>query len=823
MRRPTLPIHARSAVLALTLAALANPSAGAQVLETSHPLLGMRPVPEGVGVNIHFYHGNENDLRMLEEGGLGIIRMDISWSGAETEAGKYDFSHYDRLVADMEARNIRILFIIDYGNPLYDGGLAPHTEEGRTAYARFCSALAGHFAGKPIIWELWNEPNIGFWKPEPKVEDYLAWCKAVVPAIREADPGACIIGPGTSGFPMTFLEDCFKGGYLELVHGVSVHPYRGSRQDPETARGDYDRLAAMIARYASEQGIMRDIPIISGEWGYTTTDIERELQGKYLPRQWLSNLSYGIPISIWYDWHDDGQDPKEREHNFGAVTWDYQPKPAYTAMKTLIRELAGYLPVGTVPTEKDGDFIAAFRKETAYKLAIWTTDEFSEIRLPDGLDAVSATDHQGQPVALPEGQVWRVTDAPIYLTLAENAPSWLGIFPLRAEAVQPAQAGAPQGVRIRFPVTNSAYKALTLQPVETDAEGIRGTWNSGETSLAPGASDVLIWQGTIARRDAPLLELPVAITCGAPGESSYTFKTHVSVPIANPLRATLGWRHDGMVVELASESAAPLDGQLLAEVDGKALPPVPVQLDAQQSQFFAFPSVTLSGGPKTAAVQLLDTNGDVAAELPPMTYALVDAVEFPVGQDAREVFRLWDEGEEERTIALQGVIVDAPGENPPFTKAVKVDYAIEPGWCFWQWGPKENPELPVPQPDKAMLWVHGAQFSDRILCRVTDATGQTFQTGGVQKTGDGWELVEMPLKGPMGHWGGADDGVIHAPLRWTSYYLQDPAKVASKGTVCLTGVVVAWKPEEAARYEGRNLAPALLRIFPNRCGQARTM
>lgn len=43
-----------------------------------------------------------------------------------------------------------------------------------------------------------------------------------------------------------------------------------------------------------------------------------------------------VPLSIWYDWHDDGQDPKEKEHNFGTVTWDYQPKPAYLAAQTLI-------------------------------------------------------------------------------------------------------------------------------------------------------------------------------------------------------------------------------------------------------------------------------------------------------------------------------------------------------------------------------------------------------------------------------------------------------------------------------------------------------
>ncbi len=796
MRQSSLYAFSAWAILTVLLAAFPAATAGAQgALHRYHPLLDMHPVPAGVGVNIHFYAGNEHDLALLEECGLGIVRMDISWAGAETSPGVYDFSQYDRLVADMEARGIRILFIIDYGNPLYDDGLAPHTDEGRAAYARFCSALAAHFADKPIIWELWNEPNISFWKPEPNVADYLAWCKAVVPAIREADPEACIIGPGTSGFPMDFLEACFEGGFLELVDGVSVHPYRGSRQGPETARRDYDRLAGMIHRYRTAQTIPRDIPIISGEWGYTTTDIPRELQGKFLPRQWLSNLAYGIPISIWYDWHDDGQEPNEREHNFGTVTWDYQPKPAYIAMKTLIAELDGYTPAGTFPMEKDSDFVAVFRKEFAYKLALWSTEASSELVLPEGLQAVRAVDHLGQPVETPTDRVWRVTDAPVYLTLSPDVPSWLGILPLEAAPVRPARAGRELDVSIPFVVTCSAPDSLELLSEETDLPGVAGRWRSDSTSLAPGAVEQLVWQGTITRRDATEVEVPVAITVRGSDGASHTFRMNVTVPVANPLKMALGWRHDGMFIELDSPSDVPLKGELRVEAGGKALPAVPVELGGNQSRRYPVPEVTLIGGPQTVSAQLLGENADIVAEIPPMTYALVDAVDGPVGQDAREAYRLWDEGEETREIELTGEIVDAPGDSPPFPRAVRVNYAVKPGWCFWQWGPKGDPELPVPLPDKVMLWVHGPNFGDHMLCRVVDASGQTFQTASVSKTRDGWELVELSLERPAGHWGGADDGVVHPPLRWTSYYLQDPARIASTGATCLTGVVAAWSPE----------------------------
>lgn len=60
--------------------------------EKLHPALQMLTVPARLGVNIHFYEGNKNDLSMLKESGVGIVRMDISWGSVEKTKGKYDFA-----------------------------------------------------------------------------------------------------------------------------------------------------------------------------------------------------------------------------------------------------------------------------------------------------------------------------------------------------------------------------------------------------------------------------------------------------------------------------------------------------------------------------------------------------------------------------------------------------------------------------------------------------------------------------------------------------------------------------------------------------------
>lgn len=387
-----------------------------------HPELRMKPVPQGLGVNIHFYQGNETDLSMIEASGMGVIRMDISWDHAEKTPGVYDFSQYDQLVRDMEALGIRILFIIDYGNTLYDEGIAPHTDAGRLASANFCAALAERYAAKHIIWELWNEPNLDqFWKPEPDVDAYMAWCHTVVPAIRQADPDACIIAPAVSRVDRTFLRGCFERGLLDLVDGISVHPYRSPDQGPESALKEYGSLEKMIDDF--KPAGRGTIPIISGEWGYTSKELSPELQGKYLARQWLANLAAAVPVSIWYDWHDDGQDPEEREHHFGSVTWDYTPKPAYTAMKTLTEQLNGYLPKGRLQLEKEEDFAVLLQNGDAWRIALWTTGESHEMSLPEGLRLGEGTDWLGNPITGGLETSCQVTDAPAYYVLEGTIPA----------------------------------------------------------------------------------------------------------------------------------------------------------------------------------------------------------------------------------------------------------------------------------------------------------------------------------------------------------------------------------------------------------------
>jgi hypothetical protein len=419
-------------------------------------------IPDGFGVNIDFTDPQPGELKLMAEAGLRWVRMDLKWDATEKQPGVYDFSAYDRLMTALEPFSLRALFILDYGNPLYDNGAPPRTEAARQAFARWAVAAAKHFAGRGAIWEVYNEPNHSlFWPPRPNAQEYVALALAVGKAFREAVPDEKLIGPAISEIDFDFLESCFKAGLLEYWSAVSIHPYR--RNDPETAAADYCRLREMIKTYSSLSSVQspmsnvqspvgtgsiserspvrtggftdqitgtKDIQIISSEWGYSSVwrGLSDDKQGQLLARVWLTNAANDISLSIWYDWRDDGPDPKEPEHHFGLVSNPYHqgrepvydPKPTYLAVKTLTTFFNGYRFAERLSVGDAQDYVLAFRKGNELRFAVWTTASGArEVLIPLSGGRYATARHTGEDLgavtAGAKGLTITLTSAPIYI------------------------------------------------------------------------------------------------------------------------------------------------------------------------------------------------------------------------------------------------------------------------------------------------------------------------------------------------------------------------------------------------------------------------
>jgi hypothetical protein len=647
-------------------------------------------VPDGLGVNIHFTDPRPGELEMLAAGGFHWVRMDCAWGATEKRPGEYDFSAYDRLLAALEAQNLRALFILDYGNSLYEPESAVASEAGRRAFSRWAAAAAVHFRGHGILWEIWNEPNGSFWKPRANVTDYAALALAAAKAIRAAAPEETVVGPATSGVDFQFLESCFKAGLLNYWDAVSVHPYRQSA--PESAEAEYRKLRALITHYAPKE---KSIPILSGEWGYSGVwqNFDETNQGRMLARQWLFNLANHIPLSIWYDWHDDGNDPKEPEHHFGTVanayhgsgSTVYEPKPAYLAAKTLTSVLHGFQFTKRLALAKPDDYALLFGKGDELRLAVWTTSSKPQpVHIPSSpgeFAVINCTGERGDPIVLNQNG---------FIITPGNAPQYL-----------------------------------------------------------------------IAQKSNPLLR---------------------SAPAAHPLQARLGLvSGHTFAVQIENLSDAPFDGsvQLIPSADASERRQLKLKPGAA-SKLMNFPSVSSANSVVNAGLRI-ESEGAVMLEVASRRF-------HPLNDTMLSGSRVVPDGDakiaSQQSIATSSGPESLPGLGSPI---VKVDYQCDAGWKFFRIVPAKSGAREITgEPCGFGIWVCGDGQNASPRLRIVDATGQTFQPMADAIDWTGWRYIEFDFHAPCGHWGGANDGVMHFPIHWDTLFLIDNvSRQKNEGTLYL--------------------------------------
>jgi len=718
--QPSFLMRSPCLLLAVSLIAAAPPDEG----------LPGPTVPDGFGVNIHFTDPQPGEMERFAEAGFKFVRMDFFWEGIERERGVYDFSAYDRLMGHLDKVGARAYFILDYGHRLYDDGLSPHSPAGRAAFAAFAKAAAAHFKGRGVIWEVWNEPNISFWKPRPNADDYTKLAVETVKAVREADPKATILIPGSSGFPWDFFETLFASGILEHVDGVSVHPYRESH--PETAAEDYGRLRALIARHAPPTKPM--LPIVSGEWGYSTAEkrFSEADQARYIVREYLSNLANGVNLSIFYDWKDDGPDPKENEHRFGTVRQDLSPKPSFLAAQALIRDLKGYSFTHRLRGATPADWKLLFAKGESLAVVSWTTDmgapepaRSPRVQVVNDSDSDAAGMKALAAIRIDAGPRAEGQDAPSHLAVT------LGVADAKAFGCR--IAGATEPLKVEYETRKGAYTALVYKlptnPYRT-----------------------------------PHREIPLEITYdGRP------------LPAIHPIQV---WRSDPL-----SLAFAPRGGAYEATIDNPSKRPFHGRLVAKGPGGKELASAVVNipkGRPKgEASLKLKATKFDVAlvdADGSPVLEPIAGRFEPLLGPDRRDVL---DDLEADLHVDNAGTggkplktTIDTAGRRDE--RVLKIIYEFDAGWRYLV----ARPRKPLPIPEKArevLMWLKGDGSNAYVRCRIGDASGQTFQPDLGRLDFKGWKLVRIPLDGsaPGGRWGGAGDGVPHPPLHWEAVLLLD--------------------------------------------------
>ncbi len=338
------------------------------------------------GVVTHFAqfkHQLPITCELVRNMGAGWIRDELYWSEVEKEKGIFTFpDYYDRYVTEAHRLGLHPMIILNYANRHYDDGHAPGTDDGRAAFARYVREVVGRYAKVCTAWEVWNEPNIGFWQPKPNPQDYARLLEIAYHTIKEADPQATVVAMCTAGTDLGFIESVLKSLTRRSFDVVSVHPYRYP-QPPEASGflNELKNLRDLIVRTAGEP-----VRVWLTEFGYPTHrgpgGVSEDRSAVLLTRTCLLALTLPFVERLFiYDFQDDGDNPEYNEHNFGMIRLDGTPKVAYCAHNTMAQMLFQKKFRKWWLSGHKGLYACEFSGSEGSVLAMWAADGNGRIRV----------------------------------------------------------------------------------------------------------------------------------------------------------------------------------------------------------------------------------------------------------------------------------------------------------------------------------------------------------------------------------------------------------------------------------------------------------
>ena len=345
----------------------------------------LKPSPFIVGVCTHFSQGKgllAANLSLIRQAGAASIRDELGWRGIEKEKGVLKVpEEWDTFVRRAASSGIQPMLILDYGNPFYDKGDKPVSDEALEGFARYSEFIVRHFKGVVRHYEVWNEYDIKIGGTSPgSAENYTKLLEKVYPRIKKIDPSIIVYGGAMTptGVNNGWLEKMLAGGALRNMDVVSIHTYNygrpGRERTPEAWAEWMQKVQDLIAKYNDG----KQAALYVTEMGWPTQLDKRgttpRQSADYLARMYLLSRTMPFMKGIWwYDFQDDGWRATYNEANFGMVRPDLTPKPSYFALSSIAALVADAGYSGRVETGDPDVYVLKFRPKKGSEVwAVWS-------------------------------------------------------------------------------------------------------------------------------------------------------------------------------------------------------------------------------------------------------------------------------------------------------------------------------------------------------------------------------------------------------------------------------------------------------------------
>lgn len=340
----------------------------------------------GIGTHLmNFDTSPKPALQLAAKAGFTAVKDDAFWSTAEPKPNQLRIiAPWRTYLNTASSLNLSRLTILDYSTYFHDNA-KPRTPAVMAGYLNYVDYVTGQLGNKVDFYEIWNEWDLEAPDDPQLSADYATLVRETVPLIRKnttqvnGTPAKVLAGSVTpQGMDLGFADRLIEAGMLDLVDGLSIHPYAHCAAD---GRNNPESWVQWLRDY--EQHIRakagRAVPIYLTEMAWPShkgpCGKTEQTQAAYLARILLfARTIPNIKGVWWYDLINDGPDRTDQEHNFGLLNEDLSPKPAYAVIKAIAEVVKHFTWDAQASIQSASVYQLHFSKGDEHVIAAWAVD-----------------------------------------------------------------------------------------------------------------------------------------------------------------------------------------------------------------------------------------------------------------------------------------------------------------------------------------------------------------------------------------------------------------------------------------------------------------
>lgn len=394
--------------------------AGGAVLESVPPVgfalvpQPIRPYSQRIGMNISVVSWylppavRRQDIALefdtLADQGIGFVRLEIDTNLLP------DWSIYDPMIGAAHYHRMRILGILDSWptgkNPFVVKNHITFQAAVQAYEAKVVQIVKRYEPGGTLArakgwgnwgitdWEIWNEPSIpSRWGGT--MRQYGMLVKATAKAVRSVEPDAFLL-------EYAHHDHHTYEASGDVFNGLAIHYYPGVIP-PENAHFPVSDAVSHNLDFLRAEGLP---PILwMTELGWNTNLVSPLTQADYLVRGTLETIQGGSqPVFLFIQ--------NFLNSGMGDQHLNFTPKPAYSAVLTLVRMIRGYHPVARL---QNGDLWGQiWSNGKAFRMMVWSIGAPVSAKTPP-IPGTTVANLMGDAAAR---SAWTVGGSPWYLTVS---------------------------------------------------------------------------------------------------------------------------------------------------------------------------------------------------------------------------------------------------------------------------------------------------------------------------------------------------------------------------------------------------------------------